>query len=107
MKTYSDIKAVDQTISFETDPNFNHLVVTCTYFNADNSAVAQPTAGSIAIEGKVNGNSGWSALDLSPLDATDPTSYASTSIPLSDIRAVPTSIDVAVNYQITITANAH
>lgn len=58
MKTYSDIEKVDQTISFEVDPNFNHLVVACTYFNADNSAVAQPTSGIVTIEGRVNGNSG-------------------------------------------------
>lgn len=107
-RVYQIRGAVGDTESTAIDPHFNHLVVACKVFTDDTyTTIATPTVGSIAIEGKVNGNDGWSALDLSPIDVTDSASYASTSIPLSDIRAVPTGIDVATHYQITITGNDH
>ena len=108
VKTYSKSALVSQTISFDIDTYFNHLVVGCTYYTDETkSTVATNTAGTIVVEGQVNGNSGWSALDASPLDCADPASFSSTSIPLSRIRFVPSNIDVATHYQITVTANSH
>lgn len=106
MKTYSKILPVDQVMSFDLDPHFNHVTVACTYLS-DSLAVVEPTTGTLAVEGQVNGNSGFSALDLSPLDATDASSYASTSVPLSKIKITPSLINVATKYQVTVTANSH
>ena len=108
MKPYSETAVIGEAIEIEIDPEFNHLVVACSFFTSENKeTIAAPTAGTVTIEGKVNGNSGWSLLDGSSLDATDSSSYASTSIPLSAIRATPSDLDVAEVYQITVTSNSH
>ena len=96
------------TVSAFTNPNYNHLVVGCTYYTDSTlETVAEPTTGVINIEGRVNGNSGWSTLNLSPLDCTDDSSYVSTSIPLSEIRAICSGLDAGVFFAVTVTANSH
>ena len=58
---------IDTPITFEVDSHYNQIVAGCTYFNGEGTVIAEPTA----IEGKVNGNSGRSALYLSPLDKSN------------------------------------
>lgn len=90
------------------DPHYNHLVVGVTYYTDDTyTTIATPLAGSISIEGRVNGNSGWSVLTDSPIDCTDPAASANTSIPLQEVRLAATGLTAGVYYQATITANAH
>lgn len=90
------------------DPNFNHVVVGVSYFT-DNTytTIATPIAGTIAVEGRINGNSGWSPLTDSPMDCTNPADSVNTSIPLQEIRLVATGLDAGVFYQAVITGNAH
>lgn len=90
------------------DPHFNHLVVGVTYYTDDTyTTTTTPLAGSISVEGRVNGNAGWSVLTDSPIDCTDTSASANTSIPLQEVRLVATALDAGVYYQATITANAH
>tara|TARA_R110000782_G_scaffold270483_1_gene371892 strand:- start:72878 stop:73219 length:342 start_codon:yes stop_codon:yes gene_type:complete len=111
-KVYQLAGAIVASATNETiiSAQYNHLVVAFDLFtDSTKSSTSTLTAGSIVVEGKVKGAGGWSALDLSPLDATDKTSYATTSIPLESIR-ITQSADIAGTasfYVVTVTANDH
>ncbi len=97
-----------ETLSKTVDPYYNHVVVGVSYYTDDTyTTIAVPIAGTIAIQGRVVGNSGWSDLVNSPIDCTDSSASANTSTPLEEIRAVPTSLDAGIYYQVTITGNSH
>jgi len=98
----------DSEVSTVVDPNFNHITVGVSYFTDDTyTTIASPSAGTLAIQGRVNGNFGWSDLVGSPLDCTDNSASANTSTQLQEIRAVPTSLDAGVYFKVTITGNNH
>lgn len=107
-KTYV-IRGSDlDTTSTVIDPNYNHVSVGCSYFtDSTYDTLTTPTTGTISIQGRKNGNAGWSDLVDSPIDCTDTSDSANTSTPLEEIRAVPTGLDSGIHYQVTITGNSH
>lgn len=91
-----------------TDPNYNQMVVGISYYTDDTyTTVATPTGGTITIEGRINGNTGWSEMSDSPIDCTDDSASVTTSVPIVEIRASATGLDAGVYYQVTVTANSH
>lgn len=96
---------VSETLTIDVDPNFPHVFVAARYFTDDTFLTpATPTAGSIAVTGRVEGNEGYSILDGSPIDCTDNSAITSAGAPLNSIQAAPMLIDVASYYEITVTA---
>lgn len=105
-KVYSGLKGQDgDIVSVPTDPNFNQLFVAAAYFtDSTMETVATPTAGTLTVEGKVNGSNGWSELDSSPLDCTDDSDYVSAGAPLSEVRVTCAGLDAGLYFQVTVTA---
>lgn len=105
-KTYTIEGAYNESGLVKVDPELNHLSVACTWYSDSNYQTPEaPSAGTLAIEGRVNGNAGYSTLNLSPLDVTDNTAYANTSVPLSHVKVTPSDVDSGYYYQVIITGN--
>lgn len=83
--------------------NLTHCFVSVQFFDSSGDS-ATPANGTVAITVKTLNSEKFEAVSGSPIDATAPVTL-NFAANVSEIRAVPTSLDVANNYKVFVTAN--
>jgi len=93
--------AEQKTISV--DSSFFNFIVAITYYTDAYITEGTPTGGTVEILAKVAGAGDNAEFFDSPIDATDPSAYASAGAALQSITISPIGLSGVSNYKATIT----
>lgn len=102
-RQYKISGAIAEQKTINVDSAFFNWVASVTYFTDQYQTEGVPTAGTIEVLATIPGAGANASFNDSPIDATDPSSYASAGSPLSTITISPVGLAGVSYYTVTVT----
>lgn len=102
-RTYKLQGSAAESKSTAVDGSFFNFTVAATYYSDEYQTEVTPSGGTLEILATVLGAGSQGEFFDSPLDATDPSSYATAGSPLASVTVNPIGIVGATHYKVSVT----